>query len=78
MCAVCVHVMSFVCLLTPMFVVMIIMEISKAPICADVCVCFCFIFAQGLVLWTDLRKSLYMMRRVLKCEFVYDSLTVLR
>ena len=34
-------------------------------------VCF-VLFAQGLVLWIDLRKGLYDIRRVLKNEFAYD------
>ena len=44
----------------------------------DVCVCSsCFMFAYGLVLWTDLTKGLYVMR-VWKCAFTDDSLMVLR
>ena len=36
------------------------------------CVCmFCFMFAEGLILWTDLRKCWYM-RIVLKCPFAYE------
>ena len=37
-----------------------------------VCVCmFCFMFVQGLVLWTDVREGLYV-GGVLKCESAYD------
>ena len=41
----------------------------------DVCVgMFCFMFAQGLVLWNDMRKGYLFMRRVSKSStFAYDE-----
>lgn len=43
----------------------------------DVRVCSsCFMFAYGLVLWTESTKGLYVMR-VLKCAFTDDTLIVL-
>ena len=46
----------------------------------DVCVgMFCFMFAQGLVLWSDMRKGKLFMRRVSKYStFAYDESLIYR
>ena len=39
---------------------------------------FCFLSVEGLVLWIDSKKKVLDMRRVLKRDFAYESLVVLR